>query len=160
MDDVTLYEAYFQKSKSYYLNRLDWYLKGQKYSFNLFAFLFGLFWFMYRKMYLEAAVIFLAMMVEGFLESLILPTNSGWEIEKLVNIISTFVIASIAGLVGNYFYFRKAGKVIERAKMKFAGSEQQISFLKERGGVSYFFLVIIFVCIVALFAYDSYSSEP
>jgi len=72
MDDVTLYEAYFQKSKSYYLNRLDWYLKGQKYSFNLFAFLFGLFWFMYRKMYLEAAVIFLAMIVEGFLESFIL----------------------------------------------------------------------------------------
>lgn len=155
-DDVSLYEAYFQKGKPYYLNRLDRYLKGQQYSFNPFAFLFGLFWFMYRKMYIEAVVVLLAMMVEGFLESLILPENIGREKEQLVSIISTIVIATIIGFVGNYFYFRKAGKVIEKAKMKFAGSEEQISFLKERGGVSYFFLVIILVIIVALYVFNSY----
>lgn len=154
-NDVALYEAYFQKNKPYYLDRLERYRNGQKYSFNPFTFLFGLFWMLYRKMYIEAVVIILVLGVESFLEELILPEDLGRETEQLVNIISTIVLATIVGFIGNYLYLRKAHKVVEKAKAELAGSEEQVAFLRKQGGVSHLFLAIILVVIIAFFVYNS-----
>lgn len=46
MEDDELYATYFKKDIEYYLNRLERYRNGNKYVFNVYAFFFGIFWFM------------------------------------------------------------------------------------------------------------------
>ena len=103
-NDLQLFELYFQKSKEYYLDKLTKYKSGQKFTFNIFAFLFGLFWFVYRKMYLQALIILLVIIGEGFIEQLILTNSVDENTSSIINIISTIAIATITGLLGNNLY--------------------------------------------------------
>ena len=153
-EDIELYEAFFQKSKSYYTDKWTRFKTGQKFTFNVFAFLFGLLWFMYRKMYLEAALVFVVIIGEGFLEALILSND----IAKLFNIIATIAMGTITGFIGNYFYIRKADKIVHTAKTKFLDEEQLKMFLGKKGGVSYLFLIIIAGIIVFVFVYNNYMT--
>ena len=158
-DDLALFEAFFKKSKPYYLDKLTKYRNGQRFSFNVFAFLFGLFWFMYRKMYLEAIVVLVVIVAEGFLESLIVTNNMGQDMGKVVNIVATIAIGTIVGLSGNYFYLLKARKAVQVAKTKYIDKEQQEALLMRKGGVSFIFLIIIVILIILLFAYNNYMTN-
>ena len=151
-EDQELFETYFKRSKSYYLDRWIKFKDGQKITFNVFAFLFGLLWFIYRKMYIEALVLSTVILGEGILEILILPEDAG----STTNIMATILIATGAGLLGNYFYFRKAEKVVQNAKAKFSEFEQQKIFLSNKGGVSYVFLIAIGAIILLFFIYNNY----
>ena len=51
--------AYFGKQSEYYLEKYKSYKSGDKYSFSVWAFLVGVLWFLYRKLWLEAHVIIL-----------------------------------------------------------------------------------------------------
>ena len=157
-NEIELYEEFFQKRKSYYLDKWAKLRNGQKFSFNVFAFLFGLFWFMYRKMYIEAIIVFVAIIAESFLEELILTNNIGQDTRKVISIVGIIVIATIIGFLGNYFYLRKADRIIQVAKKKYTDNEQQKIFLKKKGGISFIFLIIILVIILLLFAYNNYRN--
>jgi hypothetical protein len=110
-------------------------------------------------MYIEAIVVLIAIIAEGLLENLILPNDIGQEKGKLINIVATIAIATIVGFLGNYFYLRKADKVIQTAKTKYIDNEQQKTFLKKKGGVSFIFLIIILVLVVLVFAYNNYMTN-
>ncbi len=64
--------VYFGKNSDYYLDRWKEYKDGRKISFKPYAFLFGIFWFLYRKMYLIFLLIIVVLIVEGIVEDYIL----------------------------------------------------------------------------------------
>ncbi|MCH5600741.1 DUF2628 domain-containing protein [Niabella ginsengisoli] len=123
--DIELYETYFQNNKSYYIDKWAKFHAGQKISFNFFAFLLGLFWFMYRKMYIETAVLIIAIIIESGLETIILPNDIEEGSASLINLVATIAIATAVGFLGNLLYIRKADKIVQEAKTKFSDSEQQ-----------------------------------
>ncbi|WP_207496025.1 DUF2628 domain-containing protein [Aridibaculum aurantiacum] len=152
MDNATLYSAYFKSDSDYYLTRLQQYREGRKMSFNGYAFFFGVLWFMYRKMYVEAFIILFLIIVEGVIEEVLLesagvPGSSG------VNVISTIVIASILGVIGNSLYMKKAQRVVAKAKEENTDEQSMLQYLQEKGGTSYSFVLLIVVVIAAVVAY-------
>ena len=155
-EDIELFEEYFQKNKSYYSGKLEKYKSGQRFSFNVFAFFFGVFRFLYRKMYVEAIIIIFALILEGFLESIILTNKFEQDQSAIVNILGTIIIWSIIGFLGNYFYLRKAEKTIKYAKQNYSNNELLKKYLKKKGGVSFVFLLVIIVVIISFFVYNNY----
>ena len=158
-DDLQLYELYFRKSKEYYIDKLTKYKSGQKFTFNVFAFLFGLFWFVYRKMYIQALLILLAIIGESFIEQLILANNVDENTSKTINIISTIAIATITGLLGNNLYIKQAEKSIALAKTKYKDNEQLEKAIKRKGGVSYILLILVVLTIIIFFVYNNYLTK-
>ncbi|WP_338813563.1 DUF2628 domain-containing protein [Bernardetia sp. Wsw4-3y2] len=154
-DDNTLFELFFHKSKEYYIDKLISYQKGQKFTFNVFAFLFGLFWFIYRKMYLQAFVILLIVVGEGFLEVLFFPDMDESTINT-VNVVMTILIATITGFMGNYLYIKHAERVITNAQQKYNDTEQIHKIVKRKGGVSYLVFIILAGIIALIFLYNNF----
>lgn len=155
-EDIELFEEYVQKNKSYYTGKLKKYNSGQRFSFNVFAFFFGAFWFLYRKMYVEAILIVIALILEGFLESIILTNKIGQDQSTIVNMLGTITLWTIIGFLGNYFYLRKADKTILFAKQNYPDNELLKKYLKEKGGVRFVFLLVIIIVIISFFVYNNY----
>ena len=158
-DELELYEEFFQKNRSYYLGKWVLFKAGRKYTFNAFAFLFGLFWFMYRRMYFEALVVAVFIFIEGYLESILIPEDNGQGTVKFLNILGTIVVGTVVGFLGNYFYLRKADKTIQYAKGKYSDIEQQKIYVKKKGGVSFYFLVVVLVLIILIYVFNNYLTS-
>ncbi len=152
-EDIELYEAFFQKSKLYYLDKLIKFNAGQRYSFNFFAFLFGLFWFIYRKMYLEVILVIFLLVLEGALEELIVPES----LSKEAYVIGTLAVASIVGFLANNLYIRKANRTIQAAKAMSQDIETQKAYLNKKGGVSYIVLIVLLLLLLGLVFYGKYQ---
>lgn len=67
--DKDLFEAYFKVGKEYYINRLERFRKGDKYSFNIYAFFFAMPWLVYRKLYKELGIFTLIIIGYLFLKN-------------------------------------------------------------------------------------------
>ena len=115
-----------------------------------------MFWFLYRKIYVEAILIIIALILEGFLESIILTNKIGQDQSTIVNILGTITLWTIIGFLGNYFYLKKAVKTILFAKQNYPDNELLKKYLKEKGGVSFVFLVVIIIVIISFFVYNNY----
>lgn len=152
MEDDKLYAAYFKKDIDYYLNAIERDRNGSTYFFNVYAFFFGIFWFMYRKMYRESCIIILVIVVEGYLEDKFTASMSETAI-KVVSRISTIAIGIIVSMLANAIYIRKAENVIGKAKQELTDQEVLISHLQQKGGVSYRFLIIVLIVIVGIICY-------
>lgn len=152
MEDDKLYAAYFKKDIEYYLNTFERYRNGNKYVFNVYAFFFGVFWFMYRKMYREALIIILVIVAEGYLED-ILTAGMNETAIKVVTRISTIAIGIIVAMLANALYIRKAESIIGKAKQEQTDQEDLISDLQKKGGVSYLFLIAVLIGIAGIVSY-------
>ncbi len=155
-EEIELYETFFQKSKPYYIDIWTKFKTENRFTFNAFAFLFGIFWLMYRKMYLEAIVVLIAIIAVGIFENLILPDDITQSTEKAINFVVTIAIATVVGFLGNYLYMRKADKIVQDAKIKYPDNEEQKELLTKKGGVNFLFLAVILALIVVIFAYNNY----
>ena len=71
-NDIELYKSFFQKRDDYYLETLDKYNQGKKFTFNYATLIFGIFWFLYRKMYIEVIIIYSFISLESLFENLLL----------------------------------------------------------------------------------------
>ena len=143
-----LYEDFFQKSNSYYLEQLKYYDEGKKFRFNYAALIFGLFWFLYRKMYLEFFIIFAFYYVETLFENTVLVKTIGIEQTKLVNIIVTVIPLIVLGIIGNNLYIKKAKRTVKIATEKYSEYEEQKKLLNKKGGTSFLYITILLVLII------------
>ncbi len=88
---------------------------GKKLGFNFYAFLFGMFWMLYRKMHRFLLIILLVIIAESTLEFLILEwTNASLQTEQTLNKFSYFIWGSIIGLFANKGYIKMADRKISR----------------------------------------------
>lgn len=148
MNQYKLYEDFFQQSNSYYLEQLDHYQNGRKYRFNYTALLFGIFWFLYRKMYLEFFIIFIILQIEAYVENAILVNLIGTEQTKLVKLLVTISFLIILGIIGNNLYLRKANRIVQKAEESFNDYEEQKRFLQRKGGTSYVYVTVLIILLI------------
>ena len=107
------YQAYFGDHFDYYMPVMIDFEQGKKFTFNVWAFFCGLFWQLYRKLYL-AILLFIAV--------IIIETRIGnWAIRywslnsdatNLIKLITIIILGIMYGYTGNYFLMRKAQKKI------------------------------------------------
>lgn len=152
MEDLTLYTAYFCNGSSYYLNKLERYKNGSPYLFNVYAFFFGIFWFMYRKLYVEGLIILIVIVVESLLESFI-TTGFSETTGKTIGYAINIVMAIMVSMLANVLYLRKAQREVEKAKLLNLDEDNLLKYLQQKGGVSYWFLVLAIVVLVCVFWY-------
>ena len=153
--DQSLYETYFQKSTTYYLEKLEKFNKGDKYTFNVYAFLFGIFWYLYRKLYLETLLIIGIFLLLSLAESLFIQLFR-LGTTKVIDFLATFVSAGIAGSLANYLYLKKAYREIKAAINRGGEAEFVKMKIKQKGGVTYWFLIIIIAAMIFLYIYNNY----
>jgi hypothetical protein len=115
MEKIDLFKAYFTEESKYYADKLEKYENGNKYTFNLWAGLFGVAWFLYRKMNKQALILFIILFVTTIISTVILniinPNDSSNGIYiQLIIWITSFVII---GFVANKLYIEKSIKMIE-----------------------------------------------
>ncbi|WP_126652359.1 DUF2628 domain-containing protein [Chryseobacterium aureum] len=152
MNQNQQYEDFFQESSSYYLEKLNLFEKGKKFTFNYAALIFGIFWFLYRKMYLEAIVIYSLFYIESCFESFFLVKIIGTEQTKLVCYCISIIMLIIIGFCGNLLYFSKAKRTIKKAEEKFLTYEQQKEYLSKKGGTTLLYAILVMLIIIAAIA--------
>lgn len=158
-EDIELYAAFFQKSKFYYIEKLRSFQTGVKFFFNVYAFLFGVFWFMYRKMYLEVLIILVIRGIEELIENYLSPDDNPEGTGKVFSILSTLITGIVIGFLSNYLYLRKAEKMVRVAKEKYLSDEERKTFLLKKGGVSIVFLIVIIILALLIFVLNNYWSD-
>ena len=143
--------AYFGKRSAHYIDKFKDYKTRGKVSFNLGAFLLGLIWFFYRKLWLEGLVLAVIFIVLSIIEGFIYETYSVSEnTQQLVFYISSGAVALFFGFVANYLYFKKTDKVVNRVKAEAIDEESRIYLLDKKGGISLIPFIIILLMIIAI----------
>ncbi len=148
MEKTELYEAFFQESNRYYLEQLNYYENGRKFRFSYSSLICGVFWFLYRKMYLEFFIILTLFYVESIFENLVLAQLIGIEETKFFSFVVNIVLLIAMGIIGNNLYIKKAKRMIEKAQMTFTNLDQQKDFLAKKGGTSFLYVIIAFALFV------------
>jgi len=161
MERIEVYKAYFFDDTSYYAKVFEEHEQGKKFTFNFSAGFFGVCWFLYRKMYLEGFIIWIILVLLGFIIDSIVASfgiiNHGLN-SMLSNLISLPISFLTLSFLGNYFYIRKSQRIVETF-LSTHNLEQleskDIAKLGLKGGTSYFAafspLILIFVLVVLYF---------
>jgi hypothetical protein len=124
-------------------------------SFNLFdaagfrptftwpALLFGFFWFVYRRMYLESVLIFLVGLI-----LMNLSATAGSDAEGLVMLLS-LGFSLVLAVTGRWLYWKAVDRRLEQAMRLYPHDpERALAWLKMKGGVAPWAVVSILLFIV------------
>ncbi len=125
-------KAFIGKNADYYIKRFKKFEKGGSLSWNWYAFLFGVLWMFYRKMYLYG---FSALAV-------IFSINLFISILKIDQVISTGISLWLwigFGMFGNYLYYLHVKNSISKIKKSTYHSDVILTISK-KGGVNKFVL--------------------
>jgi Protein of unknown function (DUF2628) len=116
-----------EKYASYYQRKWQQTLGSLK-SFNIATFFLGVFWLIYRKMYLYAAIflglIFVDISIEMF-----------YPLPEMIGKSLNWAIAAVFGVMGNYWYKLHATKKVKEITETFP-PEQVLAELAKQGGTN------------------------
>ncbi|WP_181304100.1 DUF2628 domain-containing protein [Rufibacter sp. XAAS-G3-1] len=146
-DQEEYYRAYFGTDADYYLRKLALYRAGTKITFNIGAFFFGLFWMLYRKMYVPAFFLMLALLLQSFLLGQAIQYYGITDVKAvLLNNTATVAWSVLVGFLGNWLYLRQAQAKVERALQEKQTEQQVVNTLSTQGG----FTLIPHILVAAL----------
>lgn len=147
-ETVAEWRSFVGPGADYYLQQWRRLRNGDWLTFNLYAFLFGIFWMLYRQM-LRPTVIFLSVyFAEGFLERLVFQflgfdaPLSWWFFGRVI------LFALALGFLGNWIYYQYALHAIRRIKENYPPEDHQRLFLL-KGGTS-ILPVLLFVLLILI----------
>jgi hypothetical protein len=108
------------------------------------AFLFGLFWMAYRKMYKQLFIILLIVFVKSFIEIIFLAYGaiSPGTYENIL-MLSALSYGIIIGSFANRLYIRKSKKDIENILDKNFSEERNHKLIERKGGVEWVAPIIL-----------------
>lgn len=153
--DNFIYEAFFQKNTSYYLDKLEKFRNGQRFTFNLYAFLFGFAWFLYRRMYRITLLLLLVLALESVLEAYLIEFVEDGLLKKAISYALNISIWTGTAFVGNYFYIHRANSVVNEIASKNLSEEEATQYARKKGGTSLLFLFVLIAIIVSLVLYNN-----
>lgn len=111
---IEYFENFFGERKDYFIPKLIALENGKKYSFNIGAFFFGIFWVLYRRLYIHSLIIFFVVIVESKIEKILLiRLGDTRDMEISLRVIWLIVFGIILGYSGNYFYLKHSKKRVE-----------------------------------------------
>ena len=148
---IEYFENYFGKRKDYFIPKLIALENGKKYSFNYGAFFFGIFWVLYRRLYVHSLIIFLIVMIESMIEMWLLDYyRYDRDLEISMRVIWLLIYGIVLGYLGNYFYLKSSKKKIEQISLSQEEESFKMRKLKKLGSGNWI-LVLSFLLIVILF---------
>ncbi|WP_066836612.1 DUF2628 domain-containing protein [Rufibacter ruber] len=138
-DDLQdFYRAYFGVDADYYLYKLAQQQAGTRFTFNLGAFFFGLFWMLYRKLYVQAlAVVAVVAGVSFLLNYLALTQQIAAQTLQLINNFIALFWSLAIGFLGNWLYLRQAKARVTKMLQKEKDEEQAALRLQRQGSITY-----------------------
>ncbi len=139
------------KNADYYLPKFEVFERtGSAVSWNWAAFGFGIFWMVYRKMYLYA---FLAMLLMFFLNVI----EVSLRLSSLLSFFLSLWLWIGFGMFGNYLYYLHVKKKVMEIMIQYPKEDEQILILQKEGGTSWLAVfVFIFLFIIASGLMGSY----
>lgn len=145
IEEKDYYEAYLGNNVEYYAVRFDKIDAGQTIVFNIYAFFFGFFWLTYKKLYIEGLIILVIITAIQYF----LPENGG--VDRFINIL--FAIGM--GCFGNYLYYKKTIRVVEKTREKYKNNEQIsqtdiLNILHKKGKTDWIIFIIAFIALISL----------
>jgi hypothetical protein len=152
INDEKYLTAYFGRQSDYYLSEYKACHNGVKFSFNIGSFFGGLFWFMYRKLFLQLLIIVGIITAIGFFQAIVSELFSLSEtVEKAFEMIVKIFTWLGLGFIGNYLYIKQSEKNIRTILSSTDDEEERLMRLQRKGGVSnspYFVLIILLIAII------------
>lgn len=150
-ENIDYYQSFFGSNYEYWTKEAVQLEMQGKTSFNLYAFFFGLFWFLYRKMFREVVVIVLVVMAVRYLEAvLILNEIVAKENELVLSMCTTLGLSSLFGLFANKLYLRHCHLQVTQILAGDMEANAKIEVLKNKGGISYISPIILLILMIVV----------
>lgn len=142
-------EQFVGKNYAYYQKKWATVKNNGLMGFNIAAFFLGIFWLIYRKMYVYAAIVFGLLALDIAIESFFpLPEAIGRAV--------TWAIAILFGMMGNTWYKNHVDKKVAEITRQYSADEAP-AILQKEGGVnpaaawtSAIILVVLIVVVIVL----------
>jgi len=152
--------AYFGRQSDYYLSKYKAYHAGDKFTFNIGAFFFGLFWFLYRKLFIEFWAIIGLVLVTSVVEVLVFDAvGLNDASRKPYDYLLMFAFATAYGFIGNYLYIKKADKKIAGILAETENEDERIHLLHKKGGVSPAPFIVVGVLVALMVGVAEYMKR-
>ena len=151
-DEIKDWKIYLGEEANYYIPKWDKIQSGQIISFNIYAFIFGIFWMLYRKMYRTALIVGGFIILQLAAEELLMTKMYMTEEEfKPISWISTLAINTLLALFSNWLFYKEAKRKIADVKNTTIG-DYDLRLLDVGGTsvLSIFIGLIIYVVAIAL----------
>lgn len=137
MDEKTRIEAFVGKNADFYLKKWRIAENGTTPgpTANKAAFLTGAFWLLYRKLYVPLLLVVIVLVADVSIENIL--AQKALVNADVINAwdrLSPFVYASVIGMFGNTWYWRKYLKTVERASLQSPDPAMQEAYLRAKGG--------------------------
>jgi len=146
------YKAFFHSRSDYYLQCLDLYHAGKRFQFNLPAFFFGIFWFLYRKLYREALfILFFSIALFAFESILIQRADEATA--RYISLGFSLGGAIAIGITANFLYLQKAERIVKEAVSNYSGYDQAMLHVRRRGGVQWLWLPAVILLVILYMVY-------
>lgn len=126
--DRKYFSTFIGGDDHHYFGAFERFKSGSKSYFNWCALLFSIPWMMFRKLYIEAAILFLIHMCLGSLLGL--------------------VLSILGGFFGNYIYFMKYKRVL--GQTEYMSEEERMQHLEKKGGTNGTAVLIYFAVSIIL----------
>jgi Protein of unknown function (DUF2628) len=144
--------AFFGDSPAYYLKANRALSGGENASFNFPAFLLGLFWFLYRKMYVFAIGIFVVLlMIDQGIQIIGRSMPQYKEALQFFSFFITLAVSIVMGFKGNEIYLGCANRKIQEITASHSDEGQRLEAIKKAGGTSLVLPWALAGAIIALF---------
>ena len=154
------YQAYFGDQWGYYLPIMIYFESGKKFSFNVWAFFFGMLWQLYRRLYLAILIFIIIVIVESALENWVF---SYWSLTKLntilINFITTIIFGIIYGYTGNYFLMRKLQDKISQILATENDEELILEKIRKAGSKNTLGLTLVLISVFLIFLLALFYSK-
>lgn len=142
-------EQYFGKKKDYYLPKLQALENGEKHSFNLNAFLFGVLWVLYRRMYFYVFILLLVGVAESKLEKILLDRfGNTYDMQMSLRFLWLIIFGIVLGNFGNYFFLEYSKKKIKKIISTTDEEVIRMKKLKKSGSGNWIIIVSIALVLV------------
>jgi len=145
------YELYFGTRKDYFIPKLIDFEKGKRISFNIGPFFFGIFWFLYRRLYIHSLIIFIIVIFELFIERQLLKRiGNSQNAEITLRIIWLLVSGIILGYLGIYFFLKQSKKKIENIMNSSIDEFLKIKRLKKSGSGNWILVLSTIIVLIVM----------
>ncbi|HYC85146.1 MAG TPA: DUF2628 domain-containing protein [Chryseosolibacter sp.] len=142
-------QVFFERQADYYLRYYREYNSGNMFSFNTAPFIFGMFWMLYRKMFVETGFVFLFFLATSIAEELAYDFfNLGFDLQQGIGWGINIATAVALGFCGNLLYIHHATKRIAKVLRSTADEGERIEILAKKGGTSSAPFVVIAVLMI------------
>lgn len=131
--------SFVGKNAEFYLGKWKEYEDGAFKGWNWAACFFRAEWLVYRKMYLEAALLLVGVMALGVLMGAV-QVYSGFAMGRWWDSFGKGVIQCSMGFFGNMLYWRKARRVVAGAPLQ---PGPRLRYLQEKGGTSPLAVILV-----------------